>query len=201
MSLSTTTRALGRAQIARTRSLANALRAPTRSALAARSNTAIVSSRPYSSGSGSGSSSGSSSSKAPLWGLGAFNLGLGGYWLANSDGTATVNSEPVYGTPEDFVRAVADLRAKLGEAKVSTDADDLLGHGFSAIDHHPSTLSLSHTGPSSPTHPLPQRCSIPLSSTPSPRKRSRRWSKSQTNIACLSFPTLEGRAWKVNSAG
>jgi len=134
MSLSSTTRALGRAQIARSRSLAPSLRLPARSAIAIRST--VASSRSYSSGS-SGSSS-SSSSKAPLWGLAAFNLGLGGYWLANSDDTATVNSEPVYGTPEDFVRAVDELRTKLGESKVSTDADDLHGHGFSAIDHHPS---------------------------------------------------------------
>jgi len=142
MSLSTTTRALGRAQIARTRSLASNLRAPARSTIATRSNTGIsTSSRSYSSGSSgpSASSSSGSSSKTPLWGLAALNLGLGGYWFANSsDNTATVNSEPVYGTPEDFVRAVDELRAKLGEAKVSTDEDDLLGHGYSAIDHHPS---------------------------------------------------------------
>ncbi|KAL4906853.1 hypothetical protein BDW74DRAFT_189960 [Aspergillus multicolor] len=38
---------------------------------------------------------------------------------------------PQYGDTEDFEKAIAELRAKLGEDTVSTDEDDLQRHGFS----------------------------------------------------------------------
>jgi len=137
MSLSSTSRALGRAP---SRAISSALRAATRSNNLGRA----VATRAYSTGS---QGSHSSSSKAPLWGLAALNIGLGGYWLASQDATSTNTASPQYGTTQDFARAIEELRATLGESKVSTDADDLHGHGFSAIDHHPGTRILVIFGP------------------------------------------------------
>lgn len=43
----------------------------------------------------------------------------------------------VFGTPEDFNRAIEELKGALGKDSVSTDREDLFIHGFSANDYHP----------------------------------------------------------------
>ncbi|TFK19088.1 hypothetical protein FA15DRAFT_674754 [Coprinopsis marcescibilis] len=43
-----------------------------------------------------------------------------------------------YGSPEDFAKAIEDLRQLLPSEDVSTNPDDLLVHGFSPNDHHPA---------------------------------------------------------------
>ncbi len=49
-----------------------------------------------------------------------------------------------YGTPEDFKRAIAELRSTFSnEDAVSTDADVLEVHGFSENDYHPGTFWIS----------------------------------------------------------
>ncbi|KAJ0422164.1 hypothetical protein BJY00DRAFT_322931 [Aspergillus carlsbadensis] len=55
-----------------------------------------------------------------------------GYGLAASKSTQTRETGiPQYGTAKDFEKAIAELRAKLGEEAIVTDEDDLLRHGFS----------------------------------------------------------------------
>jgi len=137
MSLSTTSRALG---CTPSRVISSVLRAATRPNSTSRS----VTTRTYSTGS-QGSKTGSS--RAPLWALAAFNIGLGGYWLASQVNSSTDRTSPQYGTAQDFERAIAELKATLGEAKVSTDAGDLHGHGFSAFDHHPGASIIGISGP------------------------------------------------------
>jgi D-lactate dehydrogenase (cytochrome) len=55
---------------------------------------------------------------------------------------STEDVEPTYGTPEDFQKAIQELRHTFGNegresGVVSTDPDDLRIHGFSENDHHP----------------------------------------------------------------
>ncbi|KAL5332829.1 hypothetical protein BJX70DRAFT_382822 [Aspergillus crustosus] len=56
-----------------------------------------------------------------------------GYGLASSTQSSRTKNDglPQYGSAKDFEKAIADLRAKLGEDKVITDEDDLQRHGFS----------------------------------------------------------------------
>ncbi|KAL3489303.1 FAD-binding domain-containing protein [Aspergillus germanicus] len=55
-----------------------------------------------------------------------------GYGLAASQSTHTSETGiPEYGTAKDFEKAIAEIRAKLGEEAIVTDEDDLLRHGFS----------------------------------------------------------------------
>ncbi|KAL4863779.1 hypothetical protein BDV12DRAFT_201786 [Aspergillus spectabilis] len=53
-----------------------------------------------------------------------------GYGLASSTRTKGTGL-PQYGSTKDFDKAIAELRVKLGEDTISTDADDLQRHGFS----------------------------------------------------------------------
>lgn len=71
---------------------------------------------------------------------------------------STEDDEPSYGTPEDFQKAIQELRHIFSDEDhesgiVSTDPDDLRIHGFSENDHHPgvclspsnwSTLASGH---------------------------------------------------------
>ncbi|KAL2808386.1 hypothetical protein BJX63DRAFT_424616 [Aspergillus granulosus] len=81
----------------------------------------------------SGSSTGNSSSWKTSQTLLFSTLAAGvGYGLAASQ--LSQNKEhgiPQYGTAKDFEKAIAELRAKLGDEAIVTDEDDLLRHGFS----------------------------------------------------------------------
>lgn len=71
-------------------------------------------------------------------------LGLGGYYVGTRSATATQASsataspsKPVYGTPEDFARAIGELKTLFSEDTVSTAEDQLKAHGFSPNVHLP----------------------------------------------------------------
>lgn len=66
------------------------------------------------------------------------SLGLGRQQASTED------DQPTYGTPEDFRKAIQELRHTFGNdseghesAVVSTNPDDLQIHGFSENDYHP----------------------------------------------------------------
>jgi len=95
-----------------------------------------------------------SSTRTPLaLALGGALLGLGGYYIGArsnnvgvevADTTASTSSlqpslKPVYGTPEDFARAIEELRVSFGGEAVTTAPDQLAAHGFSPNCHHPGT--------------------------------------------------------------
>jgi D-lactate dehydrogenase (cytochrome) len=69
-------------------------------------------------------------------------LGLGYYIGARSNNVLQPPLNPVYGTPEEFARAIEELRASFaaGEA-VTTAPDQLAAHGFSPNSHHPGTTN------------------------------------------------------------
>ncbi|KAL1998262.1 hypothetical protein VTN02DRAFT_6520 [Thermoascus thermophilus] len=74
-------------------------------------------------------------SLAPFWTTGRALLlsafaGAGAYAYAVS-GASVTKKQPQYGATKDLERAVAELRAKLGEDAISTDDDDLQLHGYS----------------------------------------------------------------------
>lgn len=91
-----------------------------------------------------------SSRNAPALALGGFLLGLGYYMGARSDefsATETASTrqpplKPVYGTPEDFARAIEELKASFVEDAVTTALDQLVAHGFSPNSHHPGAALL-----------------------------------------------------------
>lgn len=61
---------------------------------------------------------------------------------------STEDDEPTYGTPEDFQKAIQELRHTFSNGGhesgvVSTDSDDLRIHGFSENDHHPGVCRSS----------------------------------------------------------
>ena len=64
--------------------------------------------------------------------LGTALVGLGSYYVGslNEGGPASV-ATPVYGTPEDFKRAIKELEASFEDDVVSTDPPNLFTHGFS----------------------------------------------------------------------
>ena len=84
-------------------------------------------------------------------------LGLGSGFLGYSLATwnakpsslrdnGSADQKPQYGSPEDFEKAIADLKAVPLDGAVSTDPDVLYAHGFSVNDYHPGTyLSTSVT--------------------------------------------------------
>lgn len=101
------------------------------------------------------SSSGTNTSgrTSPLvFGLGAI-LGVAlTYYATKSPSSATASQKSqlldtcsglnnAYGTPEDFQKAISELRAAFSdEHAVSTDPEDLHVHGFSDNDYHPGML-------------------------------------------------------------
>ena len=86
----------------------------------------------------SGTTVAGSSSKGLAIAFGAALVGLGSYYAGSSSGssvsTATTYGAaappPVYGTQEDFKRAIKELEVTL-EGMVSTDPANLSTHGFS----------------------------------------------------------------------
>ncbi|KAJ5918251.1 CAZyme family AA4 [Penicillium verhagenii] len=89
----------------------------------------------HTNGSASSSSSGSSP-KPPFWTptrtllVSAFAAGLG-YGFASYNQTPQPATKAKYGSLKDFEKAIAELRAKLGEDAVSTEEGDLQSHGYS----------------------------------------------------------------------
>ena len=67
--------------------------------------------------------------------LGTALVGLGLYHVGSSRGSVSTNTAvstvPVYGTAEDFKRAIKELEASFEEGVVSTDPANLSTHGFS----------------------------------------------------------------------
>ncbi|KAJ5334855.1 hypothetical protein N7452_007258 [Penicillium brevicompactum] len=86
--------------------------------------------------SGSSSNTSSNAPPSPFWTptkallISAFAAGLG-YGYASYNTTPAKPSTPQYGSTKDFDRAIADLRALLGEDSVSTEEDELEHHGYS----------------------------------------------------------------------
>ena len=83
-------------------------------------------------------------------GLGSVVLGLGGYYVgARSNHHTPVESprspsKPVYGTPEDFARAIQELKSLFSEETATTAEDQLDAHGFSPSVYHPGELVIRH---------------------------------------------------------
>jgi D-lactate dehydrogenase (cytochrome) len=91
--------------------------------------------------------------------LGGAVLGsaLAGYALGTRNGGAApaaladahrapppTDSEPQYGSPDDFRAAIAELRAAFTDADaVADDEDTLYQYGFSENDYHPGACSRS----------------------------------------------------------
>ncbi|OOF98625.1 hypothetical protein ASPCADRAFT_204397 [Aspergillus carbonarius ITEM 5010] len=79
----------------------------------------------------SGNSSGSWTSGGTLI-ASALAAGVGYAYAVTSRPSQPQNlKEPQYGSAKDFEKAIAELRATLGDDAVSTDEDDLQQHGFS----------------------------------------------------------------------
>lgn len=95
--------------------------------------------RQLSSTASSTTTAGSSSSPSTLAiALGTALVGLGSYYLGSLNGgsvsaaqTASTAAAPVYGTPEDFKRAIKELETSFEEGMISTDPPNLFTHGFS----------------------------------------------------------------------
>ncbi|KAF9474412.1 hypothetical protein BDN70DRAFT_884839 [Pholiota conissans] len=66
-----------------------------------------------------------------------------GYFVATRYATSAsldVPDSPKFGSPEDFTKAIAELRQTFpSDATVSTDPADLHAHGFSDNDYHPGS--------------------------------------------------------------
>jgi len=82
--------------------------------------------------------------------LGSVALGLGGYYVgARSNHHTPVESpgspsKPVYGSPEDFARAIQELKTLFSEETVTTAEDQLGAHGFSPNMYHPGEQVIRH---------------------------------------------------------
>ncbi|KAL1968034.1 hypothetical protein VTN77DRAFT_2163 [Rasamsonia byssochlamydoides] len=89
----------------------------------------------------SGLESNASSSNGSFWTTGralilAALASSGAYAFASDSKPSplkenTAGKQPQYGSAQDFEKAIAELRAKLGEDAISTDEDDLHEHGYS----------------------------------------------------------------------
>jgi D-lactate dehydrogenase (cytochrome) len=51
--------------------------------------------------------------------------------------SSLANHKPQYGSPEDFQKAIVELKTAFTPDSVSTNADVLYAHGFSMNDYHP----------------------------------------------------------------
>ena len=94
-------------------------------------------------GSGPGGGNVATSSVVALV-LGSVVLGLGGYYVGARSNYHPIESaspgspsKPVYGTPEDFARAIEELKTLFSEETVTTAKDQLEAHGFSPNVYHP----------------------------------------------------------------
>ena len=86
-------------------------------------------------------------SNAPLaFALGSVLSGALGYYLATSasdeatqHNSASADLSSNYGSPEDFKKAIEELKQTFPQQDtVTTEAEDLEVHGFSENDYHPS---------------------------------------------------------------
>jgi hypothetical protein len=71
-----------------------------------------------------------------------------GYYLARSQQESSSiqsTSKPKYGSPEDFKKAISELRSVLGDEAVSTDPEVVGPYGYSENDYHPGEWELSIT--------------------------------------------------------
>jgi len=89
----------------------------------------------------------SSSSSTLAIALGTALVGLSSYYVGSLNSgtvskTASTAAAPVYGTPDDFKRAIKELEASFEEGMVSTDPPNLFSHGFSPNVMH---AGLAHT--------------------------------------------------------
>jgi hypothetical protein len=75
--------------------------------------------------------------------MGCALFGLGGYYVGTRSNIHLAPShashKPVYGTPEDFARAIGELKTSFAENAVTTAKDQLEAHGFSSNTHLPGT--------------------------------------------------------------
>jgi D-lactate dehydrogenase (cytochrome) len=81
--------------------------------------------------------------------LGSVVLALGGYYVgAHSNHVESPGSpsKPVYGSPEDFARAIQELKTLLSDETVTTAEDQLEAHGFSPNMYHPGEQVILHCG-------------------------------------------------------
>ena len=96
-----------------------------------------IPSRQLSSTAGSTATAGPPSSPSILAiALGTALVGLVSYYVGSLNGgsasaTASMAAAPVYGTPDDFKRAIKELEASFEDGIVSTDPPNLFSHGFS----------------------------------------------------------------------
>ncbi|KAJ5613747.1 FAD-binding type 2 [Penicillium herquei] len=98
-----------------------------------RANSSATNSSQQEGSSDSGSSSNSSSfwtSSRTLF-ASAFTAGLGYGYATYTSQASQPSKTAKYGSSGDFDKAIAELRAKLGEDSISTDQEDLQQHGFS----------------------------------------------------------------------
>jgi len=91
---------------------------------------------------GAGNAGNAASSNVFALALGGVVLGLGGYYVgARSNHPSRGSpSKPVYGTPEEFARAIEELKSLFSEEIVTTCEDQLKSHGFSPNTHLPGTV-------------------------------------------------------------
>ncbi|KAH9851657.1 FAD-linked oxidase-like protein [Lenzites betulinus] len=107
----------------------------------------LVARRTYSSAAGGPLRPPVKSSKASLgmFALGAAFSGALAYYLVNAGSDDATNRAGValnsqYGSPEDFKKAIDELKLAFpAEGVVTTDIEDLEEHGFSDNDYHPSS--------------------------------------------------------------
>ena len=79
---------------------------------------------------------------AALAGAGLYHL-FGNVYEGDGLSRASSDLNDKYGSPEDFKKAIEELRRLLpDEDAVSTDAAHLEEHGFSENDYHPGTCSV-----------------------------------------------------------
>jgi hypothetical protein len=74
-------------------------------------------------------------------------MGLGGYYVGTRSNplytAVSALPKPVYGTSEDFARAIEELKSSFVEDAVTTAEDQLEAHGFSSNTHLPGTPGCS----------------------------------------------------------
>jgi len=97
-----------------------------------------------------GGAEGTTPSNVLALALGSVALGLGGYYVgARSNHHTPVESpgsptKPVYGSPEDFARAIQELKTLFSEETVTTAEDQLEAHGFSPNMYYPGEQVIRH---------------------------------------------------------
>jgi hypothetical protein len=107
--------------------------------------------RPLSTAAGPTAAASHSSSNGLAIALGIALVGLGSYYAGSSRGSVSTSAKnvaaappPVYGTQEDFKRAIKELEASFGEGVVSTDPANLATHGFSPNVMHEGVDAVHH---------------------------------------------------------